>query len=468
MRAKLRSLNPLVFLCIAVLLVAGLAVGATLRTEDGTPKEQEEVRTSRDVALLPLKSSCSVKPEKELFINNVLVVDDCYRTTWTGICPLVSPPATRGAWTFGRLAEGIFGTTDPDVLSDQVKLWLDQAALPNTVNGQPTQARTEFANLKANWPRVPGTNDRLDMKKAPMRLLAIVARLDLRQNAGYSGGSTAGEGRFVFGVLGPDGSSKQFLVILEYGLDAQDCEYIQDWAEAWHSLGWIAFGPDYNAALQQITDDFAAIGVSAGKPNGSALNQLRTNEINVASGQQEPWELREFRLQAGASGVAPLVQTIVAQTPANAHQHQPVLADYVNANEQDILDNSYIVPLLYGNPLQPFRAAASKNPFNNFDWDGPQPPCTSIFDSTARHLFSLNTCNGCHGGETDTVFKHVEPRSTGLPSQLSGFLTGASTTDMCGQAHKFGDIERRRVDLCQLLAKTCSEIDSEPAVTFVH
>lgn len=31
---------------------------------------------------------------------------------------------------------------------------------------------------------------------------------------------------------------------------------------------------------------------------------------------------------------------------------------------------------------------------------------------------------GCHGGETGTVFLHVNPRSAGVEAQLSNFLSG--------------------------------------------
>ncbi len=68
----------------------------------------------------------------------------------------------------------------------------------------------------------------------------------------------------------------------------------------------------------------------ASKPNGSALNQVRTNEIRF--GQE--WELREFKLNA-ATGQ--LRQFTVAQTPANRHNRTAFLADYINANEVDIL-----------------------------------------------------------------------------------------------------------------------------------
>ena len=54
------------------------------------------------------------------------------------------------------------------------------------------------------------------------------------------------------------------------------------WANAWHALGALPFpSEEYNAALQAITERFAGRGAMPGRPNGSALNQLRTNEIDL-------------------------------------------------------------------------------------------------------------------------------------------------------------------------------------------
>jgi hypothetical protein len=301
------------------------------------------------------------------------------------------------------------------------------------------------------------------MKKAPFRLLAIVARLDLRENAGYSGGSSAGEGRFIYDLLDANGNPTQFLVIFEYGLDAADCTTVLKWANAWHGLGANAFGPAYNAALQSVTDSFATIGASPGKPNGSAINQVRTNDFHLS----RPWELREFKLSTLSSSVSPspLVQATVAQTPARSRHQTTAVSTYVNANEPAILAHQHIVPLSWGG--SPFKGGAA--PHNlDLGWDGPTPACTTITNPQARHAFSLDTCSGCHGLETATGFKQVEPRSAGSPSALSGFLTGTTATDLCGLAHSFNDIDRRRVDLCQLLDKTCAQIDAEPAITFVH
>ena len=57
----------------------------------------------RDPEAIAPVPSCTVNPAKELFVTDLSVVEDCFRTTWTGICPVPVAPATRGAWTFGKL-----------------------------------------------------------------------------------------------------------------------------------------------------------------------------------------------------------------------------------------------------------------------------------------------------------------------------------------------------------------------------
>lgn len=243
-------------------------------------------RTSRDASLLDVDlavaaaAACVVDPARELFITNVSVVDDCFRTTWFGPCPPPVLPATRGAWTFGKLVEGIFGTNNPVILHNQVMRWLNEWRFNRVINGELVPARPAVQNLVINpWLAASG-GAQLDMRRAPFRLLAIVSRVDLRQPASAPGGQNAGEGRFVFNLLRPNGTPTEYLLILEYGLDANDCNAVLNWANQWHNLGTIPFGPNFNAALQTITDQFTAIGASPGKPNGSALNQARTNELS--------------------------------------------------------------------------------------------------------------------------------------------------------------------------------------------
>jgi hypothetical protein len=443
--------------CLALLAAGSLSTA--LAQQRGVtkpqPKPAPSVRTSREASLIALNESklaCVVVPNKELFITDVSVVDDCFRTTWFPICPAPVLPATRGAWTFGGLMPGIFGTNNPAILSNEVTRWLKEWSFNKVVNGELVPARPAVqAQVIGPWLAASG-GVQLDMKRAPFRLLAIVSRLDLRGNAPF----TAGEGRFVFNLLNPAGNPTQYLLILEYGLDAKDCTGIMSWANVWHGLGTSAFGPVFNARLQKVTDLFTTIGASPGKPNGSAINQVRSDDFFLAA----PWELRQFTLQPSTTGPpAPLLISTVTQTPQNAHQNSALLANFINSGTPT-------VPLSW--LATPFRGGASTHALN-FDWDGPPPPCTSTA-LPARHDFSLNTCNGCHGAETGTIFKHVEPRNPGVQSLLSDFLTGAGPVivDMCGLPHAFSDIARRQTDLCNLLGSTCAEINAEPPVGFVH
>src|SRR6185369_16469803 len=94
------------------------------------------------------------------------------------------------------------------------------------------------------------------------------------------------------------------------------------------------------------------------------------------------------------------------------------------------------VPATFEN--EPFQAGAV---FNNIDFwfaDG-------INNPQARHKFSLNTCNGCHGGETQTGFLQIAGRVPGQPSQLSGFLTGETISDpVTREPRTFNELGRRR------------------------
>lgn len=441
---------------------AAFAAGPPL-LRSGAAKQPEfkpTIRTSREATLIresSTKVACVVDPARELFITDVSVVDDCFRTTWFPVCAPPVAPATRGAWTFGGLMPGIFGTVNPAILSTEVTRFLSEWKFGKVVNGEFVPARPNIqAQVLGPWLAASG-GVQLDMRRAPFRLLAIVSRLDLRQNAPWN----AGEGRFVFGLLDPAGNPTQYLLILEYGLDAADCKSVLTWANQWHALGTQPFGPTYNAMLQKVTDRFTTINSSPAKPNGSSLNQARTDDFFL----QPLWELREFTLQPGGPP-AQLLMSTVAQTPANAHQHTALLANYVNANTPAILASNYTVPLVWA--ATPFRGGASSHTLN-FDWDGPAPACTTIFNLNARHNFSLNTCNGCHGAETGTAFKHVQPRGPGVPSALSAFLTGGPVVvDMCGIGHTFNDIARRQADLCALVNMTCPVLSAEPPVTFVH
>jgi hypothetical protein len=186
------------------------------------------------------------------------------------------------------------------------------------------------------------------------------------------------------------------------------------------------------------------------KPNGSALNQLRTNEIQLAS----PWELREFRVETASHQ---LRESTVKQDPDVSTNNTVRFTNFVTSNVAAVLAGTYTVDLNFPMPAGPhFLGGAGPVPGNNtgFFWRGnPQ-----IVNNDARHLVSLGTCNGCHAGETKTVFTHVHPNvPIGTPAGLSGFLTGINVPDplLGAPTRHFGDLDERKADLQALLTSPC-------------
>lgn len=399
---------------------------------------------------------CEIVVNKELMITELCVVEDPLRTRWDS----GAAPDVLGAWTFGKLMASVAGLpdidADPGRLSDYTHAFLEHWLIDQDGINPPCSAakRPSMADrIIGPWEEISGGR-KLDMRLAPFRLLAIVSRLDLRKNPVYGDGN-AGESRFVFGVLNidprrpdPDAwSQTPFTVIFEYKLPARDCEDVLRWSRMWHENGSIPFGPDFNTHLQGITDRFAGFMADPSRPNGSALGQVRTNENFL----NREWELREFHLD-GSFDPAPLVETTVALTPDLPHNNMDILAHFIALNEPDIIAETHDVPLHFDD--QCFRAVSSLNPLPV--WDAPGWTCTE-----ARHKLALNTCSGCHGTETDTRFLHVFPRDIHNESQLSRFLTGQPTPDVfdptCGGAvvRQFNDLERRALDLCDLLNANC-------------
>jgi hypothetical protein len=364
--------------------------------------------------------ACSVDPPRELMITALSVVEDPVRT------------AGMGAWSFGRLMTDMAGPNPAPVF---VRQWLESWMSAQTVNGFVVPPRANIQSLVlAPWLGASG-GAQLNLAIAPFRLLAIVNRIDLRNLP-----NNAGEGRFVFGVLDPAGNPTQYTVIFEYKLPGTTVAEVNQWAADWHALGQIPVGdPNFNAQLQVLTSRFAGPNAMPGAPNGSALGQLRTNEIALAA----PWQLREFTI----SPTNGFLQTVtVKQTPDLGLNNSPRVADFVNQTETSILAETHVVPNSFQG--QPFLAGAADTP-PAFFWRGPPG---AIPNNDARHKFSLNTCNGCHAGETGTPFTHVFPRSSGVQAGLSGFLTGVTVPDpVSGVSRSFNDLARRKADLESLV-----------------
>jgi hypothetical protein len=305
------------------------------------------------------------------------------------------------------------------------------------------------------WPLV-GTQ--LDMTRAPFKLVAIVNRLDLGRGSAPSGygGSGAGELRFVFAAVDKQGGGcniGRFLVIFEYGVPKTRCADVKSWAQQWANLSLIALGTAaFNSALQALTQQVVLRNTVPAKPNGNAINQIRTNEIMLAA----PWELREFRFLTTSTPL--LGETTMALTPGDPRNGTANFANFVNTNTAAILAGTYTVPPTW--LTLPFLGANSlvPAPATTF-WNAP-----GIANLNARHKFSANTCNGCHAREMNTTFTHINEFG-GLSPLLSGPLTVADPVN--GVLRNFNEMLMRQTNLNSVANQSCllRAMDAPAALT---
>jgi cysteine-rich repeat protein len=364
---------------------------------------------------------CHVSTQRELMIRNLSIVRDPVRSRFD---PASSDPR-NGVWTFKHLVENLAPT--PADARAMVEAMLQSFATTQTINGFSVAARPRLRTMILDrWPRAPGGE--LDLGRAPLRLLAIVNRFDLRnlQNG------DAGEARFVFGFREVD-RVLQATIMLNYKLPAATDDEVLDWAQAFHGLGAFEFGESYNAALQLITERIVGRGARPGHINGSALDVVQTNEHDF--GNNNTWEMRELRLSSSSDRLEP---SPLALTPDRTFQQSSALVAYLQANQVAILAGTHVVPPMFDGAL--FQAGSI---INNNTWLAPG------VDGELRHQFARNTCNGCHAvEETRAAFMHIEPSIFGDEAELSPFLTGVAVVDpVSRQLRWFNELGRRNADL---------------------
>jgi hypothetical protein len=249
-------------------------------------------------------------------------------------------------------------------------------------------------------------------------------------------------------------------VILEFSLPLKaPFDTPVKWANKWHELDSIdpATSPStFNAKLQEITDVFSVRNAFVGRPNGSAINQIRTNEIAMGS----PWQLREFNMTP-AGVMAPA-------TTKNSPNHDLVsdsqeLRDFINQNPSlnSTNDTSFFslqMPTTFNGLLFAGGKADEAPGFFSSRWE--LSPTETQDTSVAIDNFGLLTCNGCHMENKksgDIAFYNVMPttftnnRATGAPDgtgKLSDFM-------LLGDPSKGGrrpaELTRRAQDMGTLL-----------------
>jgi hypothetical protein len=350
----------------------------------------------------PGTCSPSIDRFKELVVVDPGVVNDVARTT------------PGGAWSFRHLVENM--KPEGALAPDFVMTWLNDYKA-TSVNGFPVSVRGGVDALVAAWPKT--SDGRLDLDQAPFRLIAITNRLDLRDK---SRPDSAGEGRLVFAAL-QNGFPTTFTLIFEYLLPTDAGKDPAFWAASFHALGAMPSGEPYNRGLESVTRLFTERNAAPTRINGSAIGQVRSNEILFAS----PWELREFRLDAsGALRIAP-----TDKCPDSSLNGSAALTQFVFDNEAAVRAGTHRVPLAM------LGGACQEAPANV--WQLPGVP------EDLRHLFARETCNGCHSAEEASKdgFYHISPSGIGV-GRLSRFLHDPQNTGK-------DELSRRSAELAKLL-----------------
>ena len=377
-----------------------------------------------------------------IFITDLAVVEDPART-WN---PCTQTGNIDGPWTFKTVMKNLaksdaqIDPTDAE-LSDFVMKFLHNWEVDRVINGDTVPARplitdkiiTPWLEKSEAAGAPPG---QLDMHFAPYKLTAIVNRFDLRERAA---GIPAGEGRYTFCLIDSTCTSAlQATMVVEYGIQSKNnCDSLQSWARRWFNLKNFTVGtPEYNAALEDITNRYTLWG-TANRESKIGLDAVRTNEIEFApeDGSIKRYEFREFNLMIDPE--RKLFQKTVGQIPRDKYNVQidnpdvRAMVGWINNNKRGIINDDYVVPdSILGQPFLGGHAQILGDPVGfptgPYHWNGVETRRSParIKNTTARQVFSRNTCTGCHAGELQTFFTHVDPVFFGTQATLSGFLAG--------------------------------------------
>lgn len=264
-------------------------------------------------------------------------------------------------------------------------------------------------------------------------------------------------------------------VIFEYGNVEKDFCGVKANAQAWANLSdpSLTLGtPTYNADLQTITDKVTTLNSNPLKAHGSAINRIRTNERIFAptngtelSWQNSEWQMRQFELDpVGLSPdltpvpmfntpksiynhafenltFPPLSPNNISNTPMGGRNDQFLTWVFNTTNQTLIKLGRQALPNTIGSDVNFLAAVADmdmkETHFWDLDWNatatlnfnpsnylvagyvtGAAGAGTNLQnEKKLRQQLSLQTCQGCHGGESKANFTQMYPMGYTQPAR---------------------------------------------------
>lgn len=427
-------------------------------------KENSLFITDIDVVEDPVRTSTNnVNVLGEYTLGHML--KNIINTPITGISVKNFIKSWLDTWAFDQTINGNTLIGRVDVNNELADIWLKAAfSLSNTT---PPISQSDM------WDQV-NENDLL--LAAPFKLTAIVNRIDLRGNFSYNNNlNNAGETRFIFTFI--DKANKKSItgfngipmhqfpipssdyqsqgldwkgcnIILEYSNVQKNMCDLQLFAKQWYDLSTLNRNTtNYRDALAAIVNTVTSANSNNNSANKTALARIRTNEKMFShfsignpfySGDWTPsiWELRQFEI-----GTDHLFQPVsVTNTPADLPSNTTINANFpeLNFRESKNLTNvseqiiDPVISWVMSSPV--IRERVKRGNFNipqnllassallrqqlaeyyDFDLTANNVAGVSSYDlKEIRHQISLNRCQGCHGGETQTEFTQVRPMPIG-------------------------------------------------------
>lgn len=253
------------------------------------------------------------------------------------------------------------------------------SALLTQVGAQKTLALGSTTKLREGYklflgelsPTTAGVTSRL---AGLMHPTALINRIDLVKPG------TCGEARLTYALTRAytDGNQRMTLIIeLRVPDDGNGCKTV---AQRWAELSLIDDITERRTRLIALYNELL-------KPEN--LGQIRTNEFLNRTGK-EPWELREFHLNAGLPELAPVAQTVDKRLLGS-----PAFVTWMQQNGDALLKGNATIPETY-------LAASSTE-------DGGRLRFPSM-DAGYEKALNEQACAGCHLTETKSPFVHIGER----------------------------------------------------------
>jgi hypothetical protein len=334
--------------------------------------------------------------EKALLIRGTDVVDST---------DFQSDPAysNSGPWSFASVIDRAFrrSGTAPEAVQGKIQEW---AATPSP------ELRLLVKFWKAVDPKLKSVN------KIPLRLLAVVNRIDLATMSCGPGKIGGAEVRFVYAGIPQPPEKPFFTGIVEFVLPCMSKADFQTMGAEWISL---ASEPSstYLQQLERILD--------------RRTSQASSVRVRVNGKQEATWNLGQFGVNAqGIVRQGADRQPDQTKVLYNCADRNTDFNEFVKSSLNSILNSNYVFTgQTFGTNIGTIIGATpSVLTLANLI-------VNSVKTDEARFSLSLNSCTGCHGWETvrkaddnDVApFDHVKYRPYRQQSLLSNFLTGTET-----------------------------------------